>query len=296
MSLNHLKMAKKVTPYFLIIPSLIVILLMLIYPLVRNVYLSFQTWNIISPSPIYKFIGFKNYLKLFNDNIFWSSLRITIYYVLLTVSIEFVGGFGLAHYLNLKMKWQTFWRNIAILPWLCPPAVMALIWRLLWDPDLGPFNAILRLFGLKGPAWIADPKMAFYSVAISESWKDLPFVALMLLSGLQSLPQEPYDAAKVDGASSWKIFYFITIPLLKPIILIVILFQIIFKLRSFDIIWIMTGGGPGGSTQTLSILIYKTLFRFFKGGESAALSVIMLFLTVLISIIFFKQIYKETDI
>ena len=284
---------KHFTPYCLLLPAFCIIFPILIYPLIRNIYLSFFSYNIIIPD--FKFVAFKNYTKILSSQVFLKAVRITLIYTVIAVSVEFVWGMGLALVLNANIRLRRLYRILAILPYLAPPAVIGLIWRLFWDPEFGPINKIIRVFGINGPAWIADKSFALYSVIFTNVWRDMPFVALIFLSGLQSLPRDPYDAAMVDGATRFQIFRLITLPLLKPIISVILLFQTIFTLRTFDIIWILTEGGPGGSTQTISVIIYRTLFRFFDGGRTSAMSVILLSLSGLLSWGYFRVLYKEME-
>jgi multiple sugar transport system permease protein len=284
----------KSVPYLLILPALAIIFPLLIYPVFYNVYLSFFSWKVLPPT--FNFVKLQNYLDVFNNPVFWNSVKITLQFTGIVVGIQFVLGLGLAYLLNGQKFAKQTTRSIVLIPYISAPAIISLIWRLLWDPDLGQINQILRFFGIRGPGWIADPATSLFSVTVTEIWRGIPFVILVLLAGLQALPDEPYDAAKVDGASSVQIFFLITVPLLKTIIWIVLLFQTIFTLRAFDIIWVLTGGGPGGSTQTLSIMIYRTMFRFWDGGTSSTLSVIILILTLLISFVFFRYLYKEMEV
>lgn len=288
------KKLSKSIPYLLLLPALAVIFPLLIYPVFYNVYLSFFSWQIFPP--VFDFVNIQNYADLLSNPIFWNSVKITIYFTFMVVAIQFVLGLGLSSLLHGQIFARQTTRSIMLIPFISAPAIVSLIWRLLWDPDLGQINQILRYFGIRGAGWIADPATSLFSVTVTEIWRGIPFVTLVLLAGLQALPDEPYDAAKVDGASQIQIFFLITLPLLKTIIWIILLFQTIFTLRVFDTIWVLTGGGPGGSTQTLSILIYRTMFRFWDGGTSSTLSVIMLILTLLISVIFFRYLYKEMEV
>jgi multiple sugar transport system permease protein len=285
---------KQLVPYLLLLPSALVVFPLLIYPLIQNVILSFFSYNVVFPR--FKYVGSANYSKLLGDKVFQLSVLITLVYTGVSVLAEFVVGMGMALMLNARIALKRAYRLLALSPYLSPPAVVALIWRLLWDPDLGPINLVLRSFGIDGPAWIAQRSTALFSVIFTTVWRDMPFVALVVLAGLQSLPQEPFDAAEVDGATRLQIFRLITLPMLRPVISIILLFQTIFTLRLFDIIWVLTEGGPAGVTMTQSIMIYKTLFRFFDGGQSSAMSVVLLSITGLLSIAYFRVLSKEIQL
>lgn len=285
---------RQLVPYLLLLPSAAVVLPLLIYPLIQNVIFSFFSYNVVLPK--FRYVGLANYAKLFADKVFRLSVLITLAYTGISVAAEFVFGMAMALMLNARMALRRAYRLLALSPYLSPPAVMALIWRLLWDPDLGPINAVLRSLGISGPAWIAQPSTALFSVIFTTVWRDMPFVALVVLAGLQSLPQEPYDAAAVDGATRFQIFRMITLPMLRPVISIILLFQTIFTLRLFDIIWVLTEGGPASVTMTQSIMIYKTLFRFFDGGQSSAMSVVLLSITGILSLVYFSVLSREIQL
>ncbi len=275
-------------------PALAIMVILLIYPLFRNLFLSFFSFSVLFPD--YQFVALKHYTKLSRDPYFWKAVKITFLYTGVVVSAQFFIGMGIAFLLYRKIRGVRILRVLVLLPYLSSSAVTGLMWRILWDADFGPINQVMRYMGIRGPAWIGSTSTAFWSLTVTETWRSMPFVALVLLAGLQALPRKPYEAAEMDGASRWQVFVHITLPLLKPIILIILLFQTIFTFRAFDIIWILTGGGPGGTTMTLSILIYRTLFRFWKGGASAAISVVMLAFTLIISSIYFRILYKEMKI
>jgi len=288
------RILNRALPYLLLLPAGAVILPLLIYPLFRNLILSFYSYEVLFPQ--FDYVGLGNYRDLFNREMFLISIRVTLVYTFFAVLFKFVIGMGLALLLNLDIYFRRFLRLFAMIPYLTAPALVALIWRLFWDPDLGPINSVLLVMGVQGPAWIAQKSTALFSVIYTTVWRDMPFVALVFLAGLQSLPEDPYDAAKVDGCTAWQTFWHITIPMLKPIIMIIVLFQTIFTLRIFDIIYVLTGGGPGAATQTFSILIYTTLLRMWQGGAAAATSVILLSITTALSLVFFRVLYREMDV
>jgi multiple sugar transport system permease protein len=200
----------KSIPYLLILPALAIIFPLLIYPVFYNVYLSFFSWKVLPPA--FNFVKLQNYFDVFNNPVFWNSVKITLQFTGIVVGIQFVLGLGLAYLLNGQKFAKQTTRSIVLIPYISAPAIISLIWRLLWDPDLGQINQILRFFGIRGPGWIADPATSLFSVTVTEIWRGIPFVILVLLAGLQALPDEPYDAAKVDGASSVQIFFLITVP------------------------------------------------------------------------------------
>jgi len=278
--------------YLLLVPSFLIIFIFLLYPALKNIYFSLFDFSLINP--VYKFVGIRNYLKLLSDPLFWQSLKTTILFTSIVIILQFFLGIGLALFLNRELK-SRFIRPLSLIPYLTSSAIAALIFRLIWDAELGPINSYLKFFGIQGPAWIGNPDTALICVSITEVWKNMPFVAVVLLAGLQSLPQHPFDAAKVDGASHWQTFLYVTLPLLKPIILIILLFQTVFTIRAFDIIWILTEGGPAASTTTLAILVYRTIFRYWNAGYGAVVSVFVLFFTIVLTLIFITKLFREFE-
>ena len=277
----------------LILPALAIIFPLLIYPVFYNVYLSFFSWKVLPPA--FNFVKLQNYFDVFNNPVFWNSVKITLQFTGIVVGIQFVLGLGLAYLLNGQKFAKQTTRSIVLIPYISAPAIISLIWRLLWDPDLGQINQILRFFGIRGPGWIADPATSLFSVTVTEIWRGIPFVILVLLAGLQALPDEPYDAAKVDGASSVQIFSHYRTAF-KNHYLDCSSFSNYFHLAGFRYHLGFNRWWTGGSTQTLSIMIYRTMFRFWDGGTSSTLSVIILILTLLISFVFFRYLYKEMEV
>lgn len=288
------KLAARILPYLLLLPPLAVSGMFLIYPLCNNIYLSLFSFGLVNP--VYKFVGLTTYSKLFSTPSFWDTIIRTFVFTGSVVTAQFFTGMGIALLLNKEIKGQRLFRFLILLPYVTTRTVVALMWRILFDPDFSPINTFLRWAHFDPPAWIAEPSTALWAVVIAKTWNVMPFVALILLAGLQSLPQEPYDAARVDGGSTWQIFTLVTLPLMRPIIIVVLMFQTIFTFRTFDVIWVLTGGGPGDATTLLGVLIYRTLFWFWKGGTGAAISVVMLIFTLFTCILFFHFLSKELEV
>lgn len=270
---------KKSLPLLLIIPALISIGLTTIYPLAFSFRLSFFNYNIAKPDSGQVFVGLKNYATALTDANFYTTLKTTLLFVALAVSVEFLVGLGLAVLLNRSIGEMRLISSLLLTPVVLAPVAVGVMWRLLFNPGAGAINYLIRLLHLgKGPLWVGDPRLALFSVVLVDVWEASPFIMLVLLAGLKSLPVDPYEAAVVDGASGWQAFRHITLPLLQPIILIVLLFRITDAIRIFDTLFILTGGGPAGVTETLSIYIYKTGFKFYNLGYASALAFLMLFL------------------
>jgi multiple sugar transport system permease protein len=268
---------ERILPYLLIAPTIAVLLALSIYPLIYSIKISFQ-----SPSGA---ATLQNFTRLFSDQFFLSALAHTFVYAVIALTIEFLLGLGLALLLNSQIRGRSVWRALLLLPMMLPPVVVGVVWRLLLNSNFGAVNGTLKTFGVNTESltWTASPKLAMASVIIADVWQWTPFVFLILLAGLQAIPQEPYEAALVDGSTAWQTFRHVTLPLLKPAILIVLLLRTMDLLRVFDHIFIITEGGPGFATETLSLYIYRTAFRFSNFGYAAAMSFVLLLITNVIS-------------
>jgi multiple sugar transport system permease protein len=278
-------------PLLFIAPAVAVLLALSIYPLVYSVTISLQR-----DSPAGIAWGLGNFARLVTDNFFWTAMAHTFVYAVAALACEFVLGLGLALLLNAQIRGRGFFRASLLVPMMLPAVVVGVVWRLMLNPNFGAINGTLKRFGISTESltWTASPKLAMLSVIAVDVWQWTPFVFLVLLAGLQAIPQEPYEAALIDGSSRWQTFRHVTLPLLKPAILIVLLLRTMDLLRVFDQIFILTEGGPGFATETISLYIYRTAFRFFDFGYAAAMSFVLLALTNVISVIYIKLIQAES--
>lgn len=275
--------------YLLIAPTIAVLLALTIYPLIYSIRIAFQ--NSSGNATL------RNFTRLATDQFFLSALAHTFVYAAVALTVELVIGLSLALLLNSQMAGRNLFRTLLLTPMMMPPVVVGVIWRLLLNSDFGAVNGTLRRFGLntEGLTWTASPKLAMTSVIIADVWQWTPFVFLILLAGLQAIPREPYEAAVIDGSSAWQTFRYVTLPLLRPAILIVLLLRTMDLLRVFDHIFILTEGGPGFATEMLSLYIYRTAFRFSNFGYAAAMSFVMLLITNVISVGYMRMLQaKET--
>jgi multiple sugar transport system permease protein len=285
---------RKAGPYILIAPALIVLVVILLYPIFYNIYLSLFDWRYINPG-VKRLVGLGNYLKLLTDDeLFWSALRVTFTFTIGTLILEFCIGMVEALLLNRLGNSRRIFTSFMILPYMVARIAVGLTWRLLWAYDYGLINYFFVVLGLDPVTWLSGKNTAMFAVMVSEIWRSTPFVTLILLAGLSALPTEPFESARVDGASYPQMFRHITLPLLAPSITVALIFQTIFKIRVFDIIFILTEGGPKTATLPLGILIYRNYFRYYKGGYSAALGVTILVIGLVISILYLRLIYRET--
>lgn len=288
-------LSKALLPYALATPAFLVLGVVLIYPLAQNIYLSFFKWRYTDLANI-KFVGLDNYTQLLTqDPLFWQVLRFTLIFTALTIIIEFAIGLGSALLLVSISRLRTLFTSILIMPYMVAAIAAGLLWRLLWTGDIGLVNYFLSLVGIHGPTWLVDSHVVLFTVVIPEVWRSTPFVTLIVLAGLVSQPQDVLEAAKVDGASRLQEFLYVTLPLLIPSIAVALLFQTVFKLRVFDLVYILTGGGPGTETMPLGILIYNASFRYLDGGYAATIASPLLLLGLAISIFYIKVIYRTAD-
>ena len=281
-----------VFPLLLLTPALAVLLSLSIYPLIYSITISLQRetadgikWTLA------------NFTRLGSDSFFLTAMAHTFVYAAATLVLEFSIGLGLALLLNTQMRGRGFFRATLLVPMMLPTVVVGVVWRLMLNANFGAINGTLKEFGLNTESltWTASPRLAFLSVIVVDVWQWTPFVFLVLLAGLQAIPQEPYEAALIDGSSRWQTFRYVTLPLLKPAILIALLLRTMDLLRVFDQIFILTEGGPGFATETISLYIYRTAFRFFDFGYAAAMSFVLLALTNVISTIYIRLLQtKET--
>lgn len=264
-------------------PAVLILLFLVIFPMVYSLGVSFCDWNLIKGEG-WKFIGLRNYYyALFQDPYFRISLRVTLVYVLAVVGIELMLGLGIALLLNRPLSKIGFYRTALVIPSTMTPVVVGIMWRLLYNPELGTLNYFLELFGFKPLNWLGDPSLALPSVIMADVWEWTPFMALILLAGLQALPRDPFEAAIVDGASSSQVFRYVTLPLLLPTIVVAVLLRMMDAFKTFDLIFVLTKGGPGMSTEVLSYYTYRYGFKFFHIGQASALSYILLVIIIVIT-------------
>jgi multiple sugar transport system permease protein len=270
-----------------VLPALSVITLVAVFPVFYVFYLSLHkkvlTFNISN------FIGFDNYITLFADSRFWNALKNTIYFTGVSVAFELLLGLSIAVLLNRAFKGKGFMRAVVLIPWTVPTVVSAKMWEWIYNTDFGILNYII---GTK-VNWLGSPFWAINAAIFMDVWKTTPFVALLLIAGLQVIPKDLYHAAKVDGAGNWYIFRKITLPLLMPVILVVLIFRTLDAFRVFDAIYVLTGGGPANTTETLSIYAYKVLFQLLQFGYGSTLSVIVFVCVGLISVFYVRLLSRS---
>ncbi|HWP90825.1 MAG TPA: sugar ABC transporter permease [Thermodesulfobacteriota bacterium] len=279
-------MTTKGKPYLFLAPTLLILAVVTLYPLFYVFWLSLHRRLLIFD--ISKFIGLENYGFLLRDDRFWNALYNTVYFTAVSVFLELILGLAIAMLLNRGFKGKGIMRSIILVPWVIPTVVSAKMWGWMYNPDFGILNHLLGV----NINWLGSPFWALNAAVFVDVWKTTPFVVLLLMARLQTIPVDLYRAARVDGASNWYIFRRITLPLLMPMILIVLIFRTLDAFRVFDVIYVLTGGGPGNTTETLSIYAYKTLFQTLQFGYGSALAV-TIFLSVAITTTFYVKLLKR---
>ena len=270
-------LADRALPYLLVAPAALLLGAIFVYPAIENAWLSLWSWKLTAPDRR-DFVGLENYLTLFSDSpLFRDALVFTLVYTFVTLAASLLLGLVAALLLHPVSTRRRLIVALLLLPYVISPVAAGLGWGLIWARDFGLANFLQqRLFGVPPLSWLADPVLASAALMITEIWRSVPFVTLVLLAGLATIPDDLYEAASLDGASRWQELRFITLPLLLPSISVVVVFETIFKLRVFDLIVALTGGGPGTSTHSLGLVLYRLYFRYFDGGNAAAVGMVLL--------------------
>lgn len=264
------------------LPATIVILLVIVFPWLFTVYMSAQDWQ---PTGETTFVGLDNYRTLFADERFRSSIWITFYFTALAVVVPVFLGTLAALIFHREFPMRGVLRTIFVMPMMATPVAVSLVWKMMFHPQLGVLNYILSLFGIPPNAWVFSPETVIPTLVMVEVWHWTPLVMLIVLGGLAGLPKEPYESAVIDGANSWHMFRFITLPLLWPYIMIALILRTIDALKVFDIIFVISEGGPGTASETLNVFLYLQAFQFYKIGYSSAVVVIFFGIVVALSLL-----------
>ena len=265
------------------LPALLAMLLLIVAPIVANVVLS--TYNyFIGTAP--SFAGLGNFREAFADARAWNGLRLTFYFTFLAVPIQLVLGFAIALLFNREFPGKGLVRTITLLPMVATPVAIALIWALMFNPNLGVLNAFLEGLGLPRSLWVADSNLVIPSLVLVDVWEWTPFIALILLAALQGVAQEYYEAARIDGASSVQSFWFITLPSIRSAVIVALILRSIDALKTFDIIYVITQGGPGTASETLNVYAFRTGFEFFRAGYAATLLILLMFVVLGVAVVF----------
>ena len=265
--------------YLFSAPAVVFLLVMVAFPIIYTFILSFHSWRMSTHIP-WKWVGLENYTDMFSDKRFLKAVGRTFHFTVIALTIEVFLGMVIALFLDRPFKGKNLTKTLFLLPMVATPVAVGVVWKLIYEPNIGIINYILRLLNLKGLDWLGDGDLALYALMVVDIWQWTPMVMLILQAGLSSIPTDCYEAARVDGATSFQVIQKITLPLLKPTIFTAVLLRLVDALKTFDIIYSMTMGGPGHDTETMNILSYKTAFEYMQFGEASAM-LIVFFLIVL---------------
>lgn len=272
---NALRFRQKLTPYWFILPALLVLGSFIAYPVLYSFWLSFHQYQWNMPALGKPFVGLENYLDIFRNEDLLYSVRWTVLFTVISVPVECLLGLSFALILNSKVLvgWaRNLFRGVFLIPMMLAPVIAAFMWRMMFDAEYGPVNHFITLFGLEPVRWFTGATSARVAVILSDVWLATPFGMLVLLAGLQGIPEEYYEAARIDGASAWQLLLRVTLPLLKYPIMIVLIIRTMDALRIFDQIYILTSGGPGTATTTVMYYTYRFAFAFYQMGRASAVS------------------------
>jgi len=280
--------------YFMILPAILILFSIVIYPMIYSFWISLHTWYLGKPQQ-FPFVGLSNYYALlFKDSVFRISLRNTLVILSVCIPVEFALGLILALLLNRKdLKGRKIFRSILIAPVVLTPVVAGVLWKFIFHPRLGILNYLLSLVGIRGIEWVADPRFALVSVMMVDIWQWTAFMMLVLYAGIISLPREPYEAAQLDGATSWQQFIYLTMPLLRPIIIVALLIRTMDIVKIFDVIYVLTRGGPGDATEVLTLYNFRVGLNYFDMGKAAAMSWIIAIIIILLAQAYLRIIQTE---
>lgn len=276
------------------LPALIFIVLMMAFPVVYTIWISLTDLSMAQGGQG-NFVGLKNYAEMLKDPRFFNAIKLTVYFTALAVGVETVLGVAIALILNREFAGKNLVKTLLLLPMVATPVAIGLAWTLFYEPTIGLGNYALKLLGLPPSKWLASPTAVIPSLALVDIWEWTPMVALIVLAGLAALPNDPYEAALVDGATPFQVFRYVTLPLLTPTILVAVVLRSIDAFKTFDIIYTMTAGGPGFASETLNIYAYNLGFGYFRFGAASSVLVALLALVLGFSILtlWFRKSWEQ---
>ncbi len=279
--------AARLTPYLFLAPALIVLAIALLYPVGYMVWASFLNWNPSQRIGEAEFVGLANYTRLLGDPAFRESFWVTIRFAAIVVTVEMALGVGLALLLDRDIRGMSLLRTIFILPMMIAPIVVGLMWRYMYHPTVGIINRTLKSLGFEGVPWLSDGDWAFAAVVIADIWQWTPFIFILSLAALQSLPRSTLEAARIDGATGWRQIVHIKLPLMAPVLIVTALLRLIDAFKVLEVVLVLTNGGPGLSTEILSLRISRTASEFRELGVAAAMSNLLLLLLMALTLAMF---------
>lgn len=280
----------KLLPYLLVSPYLLYVTVFVLFPVFFCFFLTFHRWNIISPM---HFIGTDNYSRLIHDRLFWKAIGNTLKFLLVHIPLQLVVSLFLAQLLNQKIRAISFFRGSFFLPVIVSGVVITILWQQLFGYDTGIINRLFTALGFSKVGWLVNPDVAIYSIAVMATWKNVGLYVILFLVGLQTVPTQYYEAAKMEGATGWQQFYHITLPMINPTVFLVVILSTIGGFNLFIEPYIMTGGGPLNQTLSAVLYIYKQAFQYYNMGYSATLGFFYALMIMTVVILQKKFIEKE---
>jgi len=269
------------------LPAVAFVVVMMPFPVIYTLFLSFTNWNLTSGMPL-KLVGLKSYARVLAEPRFLSAVGRTFSFTFLAVAVETILGLALALLLNREFKGKPAMKLILLLPLVATPVAIGIVWNLFFDPTIGFLNYVLSVLGLPASAWVSSADTVIPSLALVDIWQWTPMITLIVLAGLAGLSQEPYESARVDGANAFQIFSGITLPMIAPTLLTAMILRSIDALKTFDIIYAMTGGGPGYASETLNVMAFKYSFEYFRMGQSSVILIFLFLLVLLLSTVIMR--------
>ncbi|MCC7208281.1 MAG: sugar ABC transporter permease [Anaerolineae bacterium] len=279
--------------WLLVLPALILLLIFAIIPLGYAINVSFRFADLTSPRGVAEWVGLENFRFALNDQFFWDSIQRTLIFAVFAVGIEMALGIALAFLLHSQRWFKGIARSLFILPLAISPYAVGLIWRYMYHPDFGVFNQLVSAVGIPEQNWLSNPGLAMASIIAFDVWQWTPFVALITLAGLQALPKEPFEAARLDNASTWRVLRTLTFPMLAPVLTLVLVLRAMDAVRLYDPVISLTAGGPGTSTEVLTYYLYRLGLKFFRVDRASAMALLFLYATVVFTGLALRRFMRQ---
>lgn len=279
--------------HFFLTPAALLILVLSIFPLIFSLVLTFVSWDLSRLEGGIRFAGLTNFVTLAKDTRFWHTARVTLTFVIGAVALQYCVGLGVATLLNQEIRFRRFFRVVFLIPMMLTPAAVGYVGRMLFNEGIGPINDIIKHLGGPLVKWLTSTTLALPTLILVDTWEWTPFMMIVLLAGLQALPPEVFESARVDGASSWQIFQHVTFPMLLPVSITVILIRALEAFKLFDIVQVMTGGGPGTATETVTMYAYQVAMKNGNLGYASAIAYALLIMVTIFTMLFLNSLRRR---
>lgn len=280
--------------YFFLVPALLLLVGLMVYPLFYAIQTSFSTFNTTTFQPG-NFVGFKNYIRVLNDPHFWTSLKVTALYMVIAIPVQLIIGIMIAYIISVDWPGSKIVRALFLIPMVITPVVVGSTWKMLLDPLWGQYNQIIVALGGSPIHWLGNPKLALLSIIMIDTWRETPFVILIVQAGIASMDQEPLEAAKVDGANLFQRIMLVEIPMMRDVILSALIIRWLIAIKMFDIIFTTTRGGPGNTTEVTNMFIYDSAFRTLSFEKSSAMSILIVIVAMTFTIIILRASNRRAE-